>query len=188
MKAHLKGSHYVAAIIAGIVGNIFFSAGWSLLGVTLFFGLFAAIFGGSIESIIGQFTDPAAISGFFSSAGGIAAGLTVGFSIAALVLVGLGVLFSGLILKGGKVRKPWATTWLSVLISALLSVPLFFVWLAIANNTNGAPIALVVVPRTMESSTTTSLRPAMLSRSGLSFMRTPSARISWLGAMNVRPM
>lgn len=145
MKAHLKGSHYVAAIIAGIVGNIFFSAGWSLLGVTLFFGLFAAIFGGSIESIIGQFTDPAAISGFFSSAGGIAAGLTVGFSIAALVLVGLGVLFSGLILKGGKVRKPWATTWLSVLISALLSVPLFFVWLAIANNTNGAPIALVVV-------------------------------------------
>ena len=120
MKAHLKGSHYVAAIIAGIVGNIFFSTGWSLLGVTLFFGLFAAIFGGSIESIIGQFTDPAAISGFFSSAGGIAAGLTVGFSIAALVLVGLGVLFSGLILKGGKVRKPWATTWLSVLISALL--------------------------------------------------------------------
>ena len=29
-----------------------------------------------------------------------------------------------LLLKGGKVRKPWATTWLSVLISALLSVPL----------------------------------------------------------------
>ncbi len=49
-------------------------------------------------------------------------------------------------------------------------------------------IARVVVPRTMESSTTTSLRPAMLSRSGLSFMRTPSARISWFGAMKVRPM
>ena len=49
-------------------------------------------------------------------------------------------------------------------------------------------IARVVVPRTIESSTTTRRLPAMLSRSGLSFMRTPSARISWLGAMKVRPM
>ena len=49
-------------------------------------------------------------------------------------------------------------------------------------------IARVVVPRTMESSTTTRRAPAMLSRRGLSFMRTPSERISWLGAMNVRPM
>ena len=49
-------------------------------------------------------------------------------------------------------------------------------------------MARVVVPRTMESSTTTRRLPAMFSRSGLSFMRTPSARISWLGAMNVRPM
>ena len=45
-----------------------------------------------------------------------------------------------------------------------------------------------VVPRTTESSTTTSRLPAMFSLSGLSFMRTPRARISWLGAMNVRPM
>ncbi len=46
----------------------------------------------------------------------------------------------------------------------------------------------VVVPRTIESSTTTSRWPAMLSRSGFSFIRTPSERISWLGAMKVRPM
>jgi hypothetical protein len=48
--------------------------------------------------------------------------------------------------------------------------------------------ARLVVPRTIESSSTISRLPSMLSRSGLSFMRTPSARISWLGAMNVRPM
>ena len=30
--------------------------------------------------------------------------------------------------------------------------------------------------------------PSMFSLSGLSFMRTACARISWLGAMNVRPM
>lgn len=145
MKAHLQGSHYVAAIFAGIFGNLLFSAGWSLLGATLFFGLFAAIFGASIQGIIGQFADPAAIAGFFSSAGGIATGLTIGFAIGALVLIGLGVLVSGLILRGGKVRKPWATTWLSVLISALLSIPLFFVWIAIANASDRLPIALIVV-------------------------------------------
>ncbi|GIT46175.1 MAG: hypothetical protein Ct9H300mP12_07600 [Acidimicrobiales bacterium] len=33
-------------------------------------------------------------------------------------------------------------------------------------------MALVVVPRTMESSTTTRRWPSMLSRSGLSFIRT----------------
>jgi hypothetical protein len=145
MKAHLKGSHYVAAIIAGIVGNIFFSAGWGLMGATLIFGLLTAIFGASIGALIGQFGDPAAIADFFSSAGGIANGLTIGFAIGALVLIALGVLFSGLILKGGRVRKPWATTWMSVLISALLSVPLSFVWVAIANASDRLPVGLIVV-------------------------------------------
>ena len=51
-----------------------------------------------------------------------------------------------------------------------------------------ATTARVVVPRTMESSTTTSRLPSMFSRSGLSFIRTAMSRISWLGAMNVRPM
>ena len=45
-----------------------------------------------------------------------------------------------------------------------------------------------VVPRTTESSTITRRLPAMFSLIGFSFMRTPMARISWLGAMNVRPM
>ena len=44
----------------------------------------------------------------------------------------------------------------------------------------------MVVPRTMESSITTRRLPAMMSRSGLSFMRTPIARSSCVGWMNVR--
>ena len=51
-----------------------------------------------------------------------------------------------------------------------------------------ATTARVVVPRTMESSTTTRRLPAMFSRSGLSLRRTPRLRSSWLGAMKVRPM
>ena len=44
-----------------------------------------------------------------------------------------------------------------------------------------------VVPRTIESSTTTIRLPAITSRSGFSFSRMPRSRIVWLGWMNVRP-
>ena len=47
--------------------------------------------------------------------------------------------------------------------------------------------ARMVVPRTMESSTTTSRLPSMFSRMGLSFTRTLALRWAWAGAMNVRP-
>ena len=52
---------------------------------------------------------------------------------------------------------------------------------------SSATICLVVVPRTIESSTTISRLPRTVSRSGLSFMFTPRWRIDWLGWMNVRP-
>ena len=44
----------------------------------------------------------------------------------------------------------------------------------------------VVLPRTIESSTTTSLFPSTTSRSGLNFMRRPCLRSSWPGWMKVR--
>ncbi len=44
-----------------------------------------------------------------------------------------------------------------------------------------------VLPRTIESSTTTRRLPAMTSRSGLSLSRMPSWRMVWLGWMKVRP-
>jgi hypothetical protein len=48
-------------------------------------------------------------------------------------------------------------------------------------------IALVVLPRTIESSTTTSRSPRIASLSGLSLIRMPSWRMVWLGWMKVRP-
>ena len=50
-----------------------------------------------------------------------------------------------------------------------------------------ATIALVVLPRTIESSTTTKRSPRMASLSGLSLIRMPSWRMVWLGWMKVRP-
>ncbi len=48
-------------------------------------------------------------------------------------------------------------------------------------------IARCVLPRTIESSTTTTRWPAITSRSGLSFSLMPRCLIVWLGWMNVRP-
>ena len=45
-----------------------------------------------------------------------------------------------------------------------------------------------VVPRTMESSTSTTRRPFTVSAMGFSLMRTVFSRSFWLGWMNVRPM
>ncbi len=44
-----------------------------------------------------------------------------------------------------------------------------------------------VVPRTMESSTSTTRLPSTTSRTGLSLTFTPKWRIDCLGSMNVRP-
>ena len=48
-------------------------------------------------------------------------------------------------------------------------------------------ICFVVVPRTIESSTTTSRLPRIESGSGLSFSFTPRSRSDCDGWMNVRP-
>ena len=45
-----------------------------------------------------------------------------------------------------------------------------------------------VVPRTIESSTSTTRLPRTIDRTADSFIRTPFSRSSCLGWMNVRPM
>ena len=45
-----------------------------------------------------------------------------------------------------------------------------------------------VVPRMMESSTSTTFLPSKRSRIALSLTRTPKWRIDWVGWMKVRPM
>jgi hypothetical protein len=45
----------------------------------------------------------------------------------------------------------------------------------------------LVVPRTIESSTSTTRLPSRMLRTGLSFTRTPKCLIDCCGSMNVRP-
>ncbi|MDP3207749.1 MAG: hypothetical protein Q8M65_01245, partial [Rhodoglobus sp.] len=39
---------------------------------------------------------------------------------------------------------PWRITWLSTLITAVLSVPLLFLWFGIANGTDGLPVGAII--------------------------------------------
>ncbi|MDP3209133.1 MAG: hypothetical protein Q8M65_08280, partial [Rhodoglobus sp.] len=62
MKAKLEGRQVVAALIAGVIGNVLFSSGWTALGLILLGGGAIALFGGSLSVLFTQFTDPAALA------------------------------------------------------------------------------------------------------------------------------
>lgn len=143
-KATLSSGQVVAAIFAGIIGHAFFAAGWFGLGVVLLGGVITAILGGTIGGIGGAFGNET-VDAVLGGAGGVVGGLVIGLGVGAVVVMLLGVLFSWLILRAGKVRKPAAVTWMSVLITALLSLPLLLVYGAIAGNAaDGQPRFTIV--------------------------------------------
>lgn len=143
-KAKLTGRQVVAAIFAGIIGHFLFSVGWLGLGFVLLGGVLTAVLGGTIGGLGGLFNNES-VDAILGGAGGVVGGVVIGLSIGAVVLMLLGVLFSWLILRGGKVRKPGATTWTSVLIVAILAVPLLFMYGAISGNAeDGQPRFTIV--------------------------------------------
>lgn len=143
-KAKLTGGQVVAAIFAGILGHFFFAVGLLALAFVLLGGVITAILGGTIGGLGGRFGNET-LDAVLGSAGGVVGGLVIGLGIGAVVLMLLGVLFSWLILRAGKVRKPAAVTWMSVLITALLSLPVLFVYGAIAGNAaDGQPRFTIV--------------------------------------------
>jgi hypothetical protein len=137
-KATLTGGQVGASIFAGIFGHLLFAAGWIILGVSLLGGTIAAILGGTVQSI----GDGAEI---FGTAGGVLGGIVIGFLIAAAVLIVLSIVVSGLILRRGKVRKPWATTWTAMIIAAIIDLPLILAYFAIARSTDGLPFPLIAL-------------------------------------------
>ena len=61
-------------------------------------------------------------------------------------------------------------------------------WISSAPASRSRPTSpRLVVPRTRESSTTTTRRPSMISSTGLYFIRTLKSRPACVGWMKVRP-
>lgn len=144
-KATLTGGQVVAAVFAGIIGHVLFAIGWLGLGVVLLGGLIATLLGATITSLLGQFLDPATVDQYFTSAGGLVTGVFIGLLVGAVVFMLLGFLISAGILRGGKVRRPWATTLSAIVIVAILDVPLLFVYAAVAAGDNRPSFVLVAV-------------------------------------------
>ncbi len=141
-KATLTGGQVGAAVFAGIFGHLLFAIGWIALGITLLGGVIAAILGGTMQGI----GDGAEI---FGTAGGVLGNIVLGLVIASVVLIILGIVVSGLILRRGRVRKPWGTTWTAVIIAAIVDVPLIAAYLAIARATDGVPFPLIALLGTL---------------------------------------
>lgn len=133
-KAILTGRQRGAAIFAGIFGHLLFALGWLGLGFLLLGGGLLLVFGASIGGIAGAFGDVQSIGGFLSQAGAVMQVVGIVFGVTSVLLMLLGFLVSGWILKGGRVRKPWATTLSAVVIAAILDLPLFVLYLFIAGK------------------------------------------------------
>ena len=129
-KATLTSRQRGAAVFAGIIGHLFFAPAWIGLGFLLLGGGILALVGGGIG--VANVQDAQSVSDFLTQAGGIVKVLGIIFGVIIGVGILLGFLFSALILKAGRVRKPWATTLSSLGIVALLDVPLaiFYLWIA----------------------------------------------------------
>jgi hypothetical protein len=120
------------AVFAGVVGNLLFSAGWTILGFTLFGGAIVALGGATIRSLIDQFTSTVGSGQLVDRAGGILGGIAIGAGVVGVVIMAVGFLLSGAILRGGRVRKPWGVTSSAILLSAVLSLPLAILYSVIA--------------------------------------------------------
>lgn len=143
-KATLTGGQTGAAVVAGIFGHLLFAVGWIALGITLLGGIVAALLGGSLSSL-GQLFSSEGINGVFDSAGGVLGSVVLGLSIASVVLIVISFVVSGLILRRGKVRKPWGTTLTAVIIAAIIDVPLIAVYVSIARATDGLPFLAIAL-------------------------------------------
>ncbi|CAN5148119.1 hypothetical protein BH11ACT5_BH11ACT5_05190 [soil metagenome] len=147
-KATLTGRQVGAAFFAGIFGHLLFAIGWIALGVTLLGGIIAALLGGTLSSLA-KLASSEGINGVFDSAGGVLGSVVLGLLIASVVVIAIGFVVSGLILRGGKVRKPWGTTLTAVIIAAIIDVPLIAAYFAIAQSTDGLPFLVIALIGTL---------------------------------------
>lgn len=131
-KAQLTGGQTVSAVLAGFFGNLFFTLGWTLLGFALFGSALFALAGASLNRVVGAYVEAEQLEQILTRTGGVLGVVAIIVGAGAVVLIAIGIVLSGVILRAGKARKPWAVTWASIGISVLLSLPLFLLYATLA--------------------------------------------------------
>lgn len=140
--ATLSPKQYALAALAGALGHVLFALGWFTFGLSLLGGIIAGVLGISTGAIAEKFGDVPALRDALSTVQGLVGVLVIVVAIGSIVVIALGYLVSGAILRAARLRTPWKTSLAALGVAALLSVPLLFVYGLIAN---AASISLAAV-------------------------------------------
>jgi hypothetical protein len=149
-KAALTSRQTRAAVLAGIFGHGLFVLGWYGFAAILALGLFALlslVVGKAFGSLLGDSAVGGMARDFFGQFTAFFLIFAIVVGVIGLVLILLGFIVSRAILKGGGVRRPTATTWGALGISAVLDILMFFVYIGISNAAKNSQLPLPgVVP------------------------------------------
>jgi|GEM_PF-1218694 len=144
-KAQLSNAQRGHSLIAGATANILFSTGWFLLGFVLLGGGIALVVGGTAKRASGLFEQIPQLNDLIARSGDIVGFAIVAIGILSLVFIALAAVVSGFVLKRGRVRKPWAVTFQSLGIVALLDIPLFLGFFAVAAAFSDSATSIILV-------------------------------------------
>jgi uncharacterized membrane protein YqjE len=136
-------TQFSSSLIAGAVAHTMFQTGWFGFGMSLA-GLAAAALFGNLVDVIGDAIGSEALPSLFSSLGvgaDILFWVLIAMLIGSLVLVLLAVIVSVWLLRLTGQRKPWAVTWASLGITAVLDIGLFWLYVWLATVVTDSPVA-----------------------------------------------
>ncbi len=140
-RPSLTGGQRAASALAGLVNHALFSIGWFGLAFVLFF----SAFGGVLQALVGS-VDAATLSRVFASIGSIIWMVVVVFGVGSAVFVVLAVILSERMLRRGEVNRPWGVTVLSLIISAIIDVPIWLLSWVISRAATQSEAGLAFLP------------------------------------------
>lgn len=143
--ATISPKQHALAALAGAVGHVLFALGWFTFGLSLLGGIIAGVLGVSTGAIAEKFGDVPALRDALSTVQGLVGMLVIVVAIGSIVVIVLGYLASGAILRAARLRAPWKTSLVALGIAALVSVPLLFIYGVIANAASVSLAAVSVI-------------------------------------------
>ncbi len=134
---------FSSSLLAGAVAHTMFQTGWFGFGMSLAGLAAAALFGNLVDVIataIGSDVVPSILSSLGVGAD-ILFWVLIALLIGSLVLVVLAIMVSVWLLSLTGQRKPWAVTWSSLGIAAVLDIGLFWLYVWLATVVTDSPVA-----------------------------------------------
>jgi len=136
-------SPFSSSLLAGAVAHTMFQTGWFGFGMSLA-GLAAAALFGNLIDVIASAVGSDVVPGILSSLGvgaDILFWVLIALLIGSLILVVLAVMVSVWLLSLTGQRKPWAVTWASLGIAAVLDIGLFWLYVWLGTVVIDSPVA-----------------------------------------------